>query len=133
MRVEISLKNRKPYENRPLDLLESDKDFEDFNKWIEALRSGDYNQGNGMLFRPDNNTFCCLGVACNVMEYKRSEMEHFLMPLSIGLNPKHGLYNFLSNERMCDMLADFNDTGSTFKEIAEYLEGYVAFVKERNR
>lgn len=37
---------------------------ENFRKWLDALRSGEYKQGRGTL-RSDNN-FCCLGVACDI-------------------------------------------------------------------
>ena len=33
--------------------------------WVEALRSGEYKQGKGMLYRPEE-THCCLGVLCKV-------------------------------------------------------------------
>lgn len=36
-------------------------------KWIEALRSGEYKQGYGAL-RDDDDTFCCLGVLCDVID-----------------------------------------------------------------
>ena len=36
-------------------------------KWIEALRSGKYEQGQGKLNK--NGKFCCLGVLCEVMNY----------------------------------------------------------------
>ncbi len=37
-------------------------------KWIDALRSGDYEQGKGLLCRitPDGAKYCCLGVLCEV-------------------------------------------------------------------
>jgi hypothetical protein len=35
-----------------------------FNKWISALRSGNYEQGTGFLCR--NDKFCCLGVLLDV-------------------------------------------------------------------
>lgn len=35
-------------------------------KWIEALRSGKYLQGTGCLRREE--TFCCLGVLCDVVD-----------------------------------------------------------------
>jgi hypothetical protein len=43
-------------------------------EWIAALRSGEYEQGRGSLCR--NGRYCCLGVACAVIE------KHFpaLMP-----------------------------------------------------
>lgn len=31
-------------------------------KWIEALRSGEYRQGRGMLCSLDHHKYCCLGV-----------------------------------------------------------------------
>lgn len=33
--------------------------------WIKALRGGKYKQGGGGL-RPSTDTFCCLGVLCDV-------------------------------------------------------------------
>jgi hypothetical protein len=36
-------------------------------KWLAALRSQKYQQGNGTLHR--GNTFCCLGVLCDVAGY----------------------------------------------------------------
>lgn len=34
-------------------------------KWVSALRSGEYQQGK-MLLRPTENTYCCLGVLCDI-------------------------------------------------------------------
>ena len=34
--------------------------------WVKALRSGKYEQGEGMLCQ--NNKYCCLGVACDLAE-----------------------------------------------------------------
>ena len=31
-------------------------------KWVKALRSGEYKQGCGVLHNSSENTFCCLGV-----------------------------------------------------------------------
>jgi hypothetical protein len=36
-------------------------------RWIAALRSGDYKQGRASL-RDHNNNFCCLGVLCDVYD-----------------------------------------------------------------
>ena len=33
------------------------------NKWINALRSGKYKQGQSDLYNENKDTFCCLGVA----------------------------------------------------------------------
>lgn len=34
------------------------------NLWVNALRSGEYEQGQGALFY--ENTYCCLGVLCDL-------------------------------------------------------------------
>jgi len=36
-----------------------------FNKWMKALRSGEYSQTVGQL--QDSKGYCCLGVACRVV------------------------------------------------------------------
>jgi hypothetical protein len=39
---------------------------ENARKWVEALRSGEYTQTQGVL--RDESGYCCLGVACVVYE-----------------------------------------------------------------
>jgi hypothetical protein len=36
-------------------------------KWIQALRSGEFRQAEGMLHNSANDSYCCLGVLCKVM------------------------------------------------------------------
>jgi hypothetical protein len=43
-----------------------DKDFKE--KWVAALRSGEYQQAHGTLF--NGTGYCCLGVACIVLGAK---------------------------------------------------------------
>ena len=35
-------------------------------QWVAALRSGEYRQGKYMLHNVDENTYCCLGVLCDL-------------------------------------------------------------------
>lgn len=35
-------------------------------RWVDALRSGAYHQGRKRLYRPVDNTYCCLGVLCDL-------------------------------------------------------------------
>ena len=35
-------------------------------EWVAALRSGKYKQGRKQLFSPMNDSYCCLGVLCDV-------------------------------------------------------------------
>jgi hypothetical protein len=43
-------------------------------KWVNALRSGDYEQGQGALRNLDGQ-YCCLGVLCDL--YDKHRMEDF--------------------------------------------------------
>ena len=36
-----------------------------YNRWVEALKSGNYQKGTGYLRRGDS--FCCLGIACTIL------------------------------------------------------------------
>lgn len=42
---------------------------------VTALRSGDYEQGQGMLHHVPDNTWCCLGVACDIARKNGLEIE----------------------------------------------------------
>jgi hypothetical protein len=47
-------------------------------KWLEALRSGQYEQGHDALHDPEKNTFCCLGVLSEVVRpgcFSRGEID----------------------------------------------------------
>lgn len=41
-------------------------DINDKTKWVNALRSGEYQQGKAVLHNPTQDTYCCLGVLCEV-------------------------------------------------------------------
>lgn len=102
-------------------------------KWLEALRSGDYQQGKNVLrssFGPAN-TYCCLGVLCDILpqaEWKPYngrwriwhgfEIEESYVPQNLAseLELTH------PHQRI---LARMNDEGRSFEEIADYIEEYV--------
>jgi hypothetical protein len=47
-------------------------------QWVEALRSGKYNQGQGFLCRIDangNKYHCCLGVLCEILGVKGEKID----------------------------------------------------------
>ena len=110
---------------------------ENIRKWVEALRSGEYQQGTGYLQR--DGQFCCLGVACElageskvqrleagtvdkVIYYGESggEVSARLLPpatrLWLGLTDRDVR---LSNNPGA---ATLNDSGHTFAEIADAIE-----------
>lgn len=40
-------------------------------KWLKALRSGEYKQGRNTLYNPDTDQYCCLGVLCELAFQER--------------------------------------------------------------
>jgi hypothetical protein len=53
------------------------------DKWVRALLSGDYSQTEGTLRR--GNTFCCLGVLCDL-----AEREGVVQRYTIGSHSRYG-------------------------------------------
>lgn len=111
-------------------------------KWIKALRSGKYEQGEGAL-RDSYDKFCCLGVACDIYDDSRwgiprvktksgyfeyfyrygkkgreSEVATKEVREYLGLRDGYG-------SRVDDpygSLIEMNDEGKSFKRIANALE-----------
>lgn len=115
-------------------------------KWVAALRSGEYKQAAGALKvdRKEGPTYCCLGVLCDlyakefdeewetgVNEETRKEYILFLgypstLPPDVmfwaGLlysNPRIDLAEAFGGRTV---LADYNDSGYSFEEIAQVIE-----------
>ena len=102
-------------------------------KWAEALRSGKYSQGRGKLHITfyDTNTFCCLGVACDIFkdelglvvrpnQYSKTILynsndaylpDHLANYLGIGINVQQ-------------QLTRMNDQGSSFDEISSVIDRF---------
>lgn len=45
-------------------------------KWLKALRSGKYEQGTFKLYKEEDNSYCCLGVAGNICGVSNRSMNH---------------------------------------------------------
>src|SRR4051812_46870410 len=104
-------------------------------KWVAALKSGEYKQGR--LHLKKDNTYCCLGVLCDIHRkecstgwiQQRTYMgsfltylgERYVLPLEVanwagleGSNPLIPGHNFL---------ASLNDIDSlNFEQIADLIE-----------
>jgi hypothetical protein len=117
------------------------------NKWIEALRSGKYEQTDNRLKK--DNKFCCLGVLCDIsgitewkaVEYKGHIIDYLYdnqlsaLPESVMdwagikdrfgyiLNTVDGKYIISEDgEYMSHTLSYFNDLGFNFSTIADFIE-----------
>jgi hypothetical protein len=97
------------------------------NKWLEALRSGAYSQSAGSLRKEGG--YCCLGVLCDVSSLGSWE-EHpgydfgYIVDdcTERGLLSFHilGVLGFTNKFQL--ILAQMNDDGLSFNEIADYIE-----------
>lgn len=95
-------------------------------RWVAALRSGDYKQGCGELYNPNEDTYCCLGVLCVVNGIQKDEIQFeeypapdvvadLGLPDTYGTLPdSHGVY--------WESLVDANDADVSFSEIADIIE-----------
>jgi len=120
-----------------------DKELRD--KWVEALRSGKYKQGKAKLAEKNTDgsfSYCCLGVLCDVanLKYivdKASGTNGIIEAKAYYINDeRHRSFAFLpldprfqniwENVMSCDSmeqhLITMNDEGSTFEEIADWIE-----------
>ncbi len=102
-------------------------------KWVEALRSGKYNQTEGQLVSSaeteltfENTAFCCLGVAGVVCGYTLSELDSFgflfgdnypKVPQEIQNGPDH--------RTLVQVLSEMNDGLSNREKDAYGDLGYI--------
>jgi hypothetical protein len=113
--------------------------------WVEALRSGKYQQGRTVMFHDERRTMCCLGVACDASglgtwEPNRAVSTHGLQYVTAVMNPRDkangdniyglssdvtewlGLADTVGSHGTAQSLANLNDVGVPFTEIADIIE-----------
>ena len=114
-------------------------------KWVKALRSGEYRQGRGYLRKEKNDNpnkfnYCCLGVLVN--EVLEGEW-YYALDSAYGFNPIFNIINEINAPSFASIelipepialnklsitmeqqktLAGMNDKGKTFEEIADWIE-----------
>lgn len=107
-------------------------------QWLQELESGRHNQGKGYLYQKNGETtkYCCLGVAAmfvlklepfgtacmSIFSFDGSE-ENLLAYEHIGLHDSAGklLERFTLRDIEVASLAEMNDKGMTFQDIAAYI------------
>lgn len=101
-------------------------------KWVAALKSGDYKQGVGRL-RDKDDHYCCLGVLCDVLGRKWVDPSEF--------RPSYGIVGEGTTERYVlpdtvldrvamshsdeNILIKLNDEGFDFNYIARWIEQHL--------
>jgi hypothetical protein len=117
-------------------MLESKAEVDQFlDDWTAALRSGKYKQRTGTLRYGDQ--YCCLGVACELLglEAEHEDLSWWfihrgrrwdgMIPGSIALTIQDhypGMIYGRGTGEHSDGLADLNDGGWTFFQIADEID-----------
>ena len=91
-------------------------------QWMVDLRSGDFNQSRqGFYF--DNGSFCALGVLI-----ARARVEG---KLGYDISTSQVLKSVVKlTDRQVDRIAEMNDGGSSFTEIADWIESNILGAQE---
>jgi hypothetical protein len=112
------------------------------DKWVEALRSGQYKQCDRTLMRQDeygNRTFCCLGVLTDLYLQENNMQWNFNDVNGVPFNGKEVLTEqvivwarfpdridtnapSVQYEGGSTLLTTMNDDGVTFSDIADIIE-----------
>lgn len=101
--------------------------------WLDALRSGKYKQGKGQLRSTYSNKsmYCCLGVLCDLHSQKHGVSWTIKEDDFPSCHRYFGEINYCPGEVSewsglsgpdAQTLADMNDDGDNFNEIAQYIE-----------
>lgn len=104
-----------------------DKELKD--RWVAALRSGDYTQNKHYLETSCGN--CCLGVLCRVAGLHPEPK----FSTHLGIYAFEGSTNNLSKSQLsslglalhhsCDLIKMNDKDGLSFSEIADYIETHI--------
>lgn len=113
--------------------------------WVEDLESGEHEQGRNVLVQKnewdDNLSYCCLGRLCEVAKrfgfdielieddgnyfysYK-GQTHHEILPKALweDLGLTEGNPEVYDGEGSMDTLADLNDRGNNFADIAKIIK-----------
>jgi hypothetical protein len=106
-------------------------------RWVVALRSGKYKQGDGSLHT--NDAFCCLGVACDLVDPEGWEPSRWNPQEQVLLGtsesewmPEDMEVSFGINRSQQERLAGRNDCGASFQQLASSIE-WIPFPWENPR
>jgi hypothetical protein len=96
------------------------------DKWLKALRSGKYRRGEGALCvsapHGGHKKYCCLGVLGECTgQLKKGEFHGN----DAFLQSKNGDRSFLVAASVQTALAGMNDDGTSFAEIADWIEEHL--------
>lgn len=90
-------------------------------KWVKALRSGEYEQGTHD-FRKGTNCYCVMGVLYDLYAPSEWVQNHHSIPSWTNMAASSARTVLKLSYNMAGILIQMNDRGSTFEELADYIE-----------
>ncbi len=119
------------------------------SRWVAALRSGDYSQGQYRLKDTKEEKYCCLGVLCQILtseELNKLNMKFengfiFNINYNINYNSENASNVILPYSMISKLsfpiglqghLANANDSGVSFNEIADQIESNPELMARRS-
>jgi hypothetical protein len=114
-------------------------------EWLDALRSGEYQQASGKLYDAQTGGYCCLGVLCDLAERRGIVSRTADGDGTVFFGSAHAIVDddgvqewaglVSPNPEVPDpdyvdgkfktSLAGLNDEGKTFAELADMIERYL--------
>lgn len=98
-------------------------------KWVEALRSGVYDQTTSVL--RNGGSFCCIGVLCDVANpdgWQKNDWAYDDYTCENELPASICLALGLTNAQQQTLISMNDDQGSNFLAIAEWIDSHVPAV-----
>lgn len=100
-------------------------------KWIQALRSGNYKRGRGRLYNESKNNYCCLGVACSILGVEDNLLNEYSATSDIcirDLELEKVFPEELTDSNLMGELIVLNDLEMySFDKISDWIEKNVEF------
>lgn len=104
-------------------------------KWLTALRSGEYKQGQNFLHARSDNSWCCLGVLCDLHkketgsqwldeEYVRGGYDDMLPAEVQEWSGVDDIGLFYGTKGTSHSLSGINDSSHDFKDVINAIETY---------
>lgn len=125
----MKIKNEKTGKTKDVRLPKKFKE-----KWISALRSGEFEQNTDGYLQDEENRYCCLGVACKVANpklnieglclidignFEGDKLKKVKVPSILKGSCTSSEEDF---NPVVETLTTMNDNGKSFKVIANYIE-----------
>lgn len=106
-----------------------------YNKWIKALKSGNYEQMDSLLYHDEYGAYCALGLAYHVCGNVDKKLLHDSGEINKDILKRYNQNNnkkyyyipteLLSPSGLADEIVEMNDSGWSFSDIAEWIEDEV--------